>query len=568
MTCRGMSPLTPGAERVVQRCRLTTSTFAIASDHWPALLLTALIEDESLASATLRNAGITLQRLHDSALADILSVLPPLVSHETPQLSELMPSASGVLPDDPDSLIRIIDTARAMTRQLSSDGLISSELLLLAIASNSTVIQRSLERLGISVDDLRSRMFQIERIDPEPLPVDEPLSTSVADTERDVLPEASAAATAPTAAVPLPLNQADSIYRVLDACLNRAREGLRVLEDYCRFFCPRGELLSELKSLRHDLCSAEQLTSLGDLLQRRLAARDTLGDAGTALTHPHEQTRTHAETIPIANLRRVQESLRSLEEFGKLISAEFAAVMKQLRYRTYVIEEPLLSGTGKNNARSMRLQRSQLYVLITESQCTLPWKDVVQQALAGGADILQLREKHCSDREVLQRAAWIRDACTEANALFILNDRADLSGAAAADGLHVGQDELPPHQARGILAPGTLLGLSTHSSQQLRDAVDAKVDYLGVGPVFPSETKQFSSFAGLEFVRAAAAECPIPWFAIGGISTNNLPQLLAAGCQRIAVTAAITATDHPRHAARDLKDQLPLLAAEQPGTNP
>lgn len=568
MTCRGMSPLTPGAERVVQRCRLTTSTFAIASDHWPALLLTALIEDESLASATLRNAGITLQSLHDSALADILSVLPPLVSHETPQLSELMQSASGVLPDDPDSLIRIIDTARAMTRQLSSDGLISSELLLLAIASNSTVIQRSLERLGISVDDLRSRMFQIERIDPEPLPVDEPLSTSVADTERDVLPEASAAATAPTAAVPLPLNQADSIYRVLDACLNRAREGLRVLEDYCRFFCPRGELLSELKSLRHDLCSAEQLTSLGDLLQRRLAARDTLGDAGTALTHPHEQTRTHAETIPIANLRRVQESLRSLEEFGKLISAEFAAVMKQLRYRTYVIEEPLLSGTGKNNDRSMRLQRSQLYVLITESQCTLPWKDVVQQALAGGADILQLREKNCSDREVLQRAAWIRDACTEVNALFILNDRADLSGAAAADGLHVGQDELPPRQARGILAPGTLLGLSTHSSQQLRDAVDAKVDYLGVGPVFPSETKQFSSFAGLEFVRAAAAECPIPWFAIGGISTNNLPQLLAAGCQRIAVTAAITATDHPRHAARDLKDQLPLLAAEQPGTNP
>ncbi len=564
MSCGGLSPLTPGAERILWRCRLTARSFRVSSAYWPALLLSALIEDESLASATLRGAGITLQQLQNSPLAEIMATLPPLISPQTAEITEAVASTSGVLPDDPDSLIRIIDAARTMTRQLSNDSLISSELLLLATASGSNIIQESLESLGLTINDLRFRMFDIEQIDSEPLAVDEPLSLCV-DTAPASFAAASDMETRPISApVALPQDQTDSLYRVLDACLNRAREGLRVLEDYCRFFCPRTELLSELKSLRHELCAAEQLASVKDLLPGRLRARDTLSDAGTTLTHPHEQRRSDADQIRIANLRRVQESLRSLEEFGKLLSTEFAEAMKQLRYRTYVIEKPLLSGCEDNNSRSVRLRRSQLYVLITESQCRLPWKEVVQQALAGGADILQLREKHCSDRELLQRADWIRHACTEADALFVLNDRADLAVAATADGLHVGQEELPADQARRLLATGTLLGLSTHALHQLQHAVSGGADYIGVGPVFPSETKQFHSFPGLDYVREASAECPIPWFAIGGISTENLPRLLTTGCQRIAVTAAVTATDHPRDAARNLKDQLPLLTSGQP----
>jgi thiamine-phosphate pyrophosphorylase len=168
-----------------------------------------------------------------------------------------------------------------------------------------------------------------------------------------------------------------------------------------------------------------------------------------------------------------------------------------------------------------------------------------------------LREKTLADRELLERARNVRRWTRQAGVLFILNDRPDLARLAEADGVHLGQDDLPVREARRILGPDALIGVSTHSLDQVRRAVYDGATYLGVGPVFPSRTKPFDAFPGLEFVRQAAAETTLPTFALGGISVDNVGSVVAAGARRVAVGAAICAADEPRPAAAALKAQLP-----------
>ncbi|MEZ6125025.1 MAG: thiamine phosphate synthase [Planctomycetaceae bacterium] len=206
-----------------------------------------------------------------------------------------------------------------------------------------------------------------------------------------------------------------------------------------------------------------------------------------------------------------------------------------------------------NHSRLERLTLSTVYVLISEAGCCLPWQAVVEEALRGGADVLQLREKHLPDNELLQRADWMADRCRDAGALLILNDRPDLAAACNADGVHLGQEDVSAEMARQQLQPDQLLGLSTHNLQQLQAACRTSVSYLGVGPVFPSSTKDFDSFAGLSFVREAAQFADRPWFAIGGISAVRLPELTEAGASRIAVSAEVIGSPDPAQAVRQLK---------------
>lgn len=550
MTCRGMSALTPGAERTVNLCRRLAHQCHAAHEEWPVLLVLALLRDESLAAASLAQLGASEEGLLAAPFSDLAARLPAAEQDDSEPNAE---DPANPLPDDPNSLISVIDAAKAIARRCTDDGMITSSVLLLAAVQTSEQVSAGLDYVGITPTALSDMLFPVETVSSEPIPIDEPLFASAPATAVVPLNHTTTSNAADDHDAPL--------YRVLDACLNRAREGLRVLEDYCRFFEPQSQLLPELKSLRHELCAAEQLDSVDQLLSRRLLARDTTTDAGTEITHQRELTRSAASQLVTANLRRVQESLRSLEEFGKLLSSEFAAIMKQLRYRTYMLEQPLLLNHASTSNRTLCLQQSQLYVLVTEELCRLPWKTVVQQILAGGTDIVQLREKHSSDREVLSRSRWIADACEEAGALFILNDRADLAVAANADGVHVGQDEIPAVAARDITGPEALVGLSTHTTVQLNAALDAPVDYIGVGPVFPGKTKTFSEFPGVPYVSVAARECPKPWFAIGGINTRNLPQLTAVGCRRIAVTASVIGTDCPQQAAADLRALLPSLTS-------
>ena len=179
------------------------------------------------------------------------------------------------------------------------------------------------------------------------------------------------------------------------------------------------------------------------------------------------------------------------------------------------------------------LDAARLYFVCGRTPGGRPLPEVLGPALAGGVDVFQLRDKDATDDALLAAAATARALCDAAGALFILNDRPDLVDAARADGVHVGQDDMPVAQARAAVGPERIVGLSTHSPQQLASATG--VDYVAVGPVHVTPTKPGRPAVGLEYVRHAAAHAQIPWFAIGGIDSINVGEVVAAGATRIVV---------------------------------
>jgi len=178
----------------------------------------------------------------------------------------------------------------------------------------------------------------------------------------------------------------------------------------------------------------------------------------------------------------------------------------------------------------------------------------LRAALRGGVDIVQLRMKDAGDDDVLRAAEHVRAACAEAGALFVLNDRPELVAAAGADGVHLGQDDMPVAQARELLGDACIIGISTHGPDDLARAAGA--DYAGVGPVHATPTKPGRPAVGLDYVRHAAANASLPWFAIGGIDPSNVRDVVAAGATRIAVVRAITDAPDPEAAARALRAAL------------
>jgi thiamine-phosphate pyrophosphorylase len=180
----------------------------------------------------------------------------------------------------------------------------------------------------------------------------------------------------------------------------------------------------------------------------------------------------------------------------------------------------------------------------------------IQEAAAGGARMFQLREKQLGDRALLERAQRVREWTRKAGALFILNDRPDIARLAEADGVHLGQDDLSVKDARRIVGPDALIGVSTHNLEQLRQAILDGASYVGVGPTFPSGTKAFSEYAGRDFVRQAKAETSLPAFVIGGINADTIGQAVAAGARYAAVSQAVCQADDPRAVAAALVHAL------------
>lgn len=337
--------------------------------------------------------------------------------------------------------------------------------------------------------------------------------------------------------------------RVLDANFNRAREAARVLEDYCRFVLDDGFLTRQVKELRHGLAAAAQKLPARTLL----AARETLQDVGTAATAGGEYERASPAHVALVNVKRLQESLRSLEEFGKVFGPDLGRDLEALRYRAYTLERAIaLGGTNR-----VRLAAARLYVLLTRAQCAASLDWTIREAARGGADVFQLREKNLPDRELIALARDVRRWTRDAGALFVVNDRPDIARLCEADGVHLGQDDLSVKDARRVAGPELLIGVSTHSLDQLRQAVLDGADYVGIGPTFPSSTKAFDHFPGLEFIRAACAESSLPAFALGGITAANVGEVVAAGATRVAVGAAASTADDPEQAARLLKAALP-----------
>jgi thiamine-phosphate pyrophosphorylase len=201
------------------------------------------------------------------------------------------------------------------------------------------------------------------------------------------------------------------------------------------------------------------------------------------------------------------------------------------------------------SARRQRLQEAQLY-LVCDAQ-----PDVfLDAALRGGVDVVQLRMKDAADEEIVHTARRYGRICAHHDALLILNDRPDLVERAGADGIHVGQDDAPVSAARDAVGDERLVGLSTHSEAQI-DAARG-VDYIGVGPVHETPTKPGRPAVGLKLVRYAAENSTVPFFAIGGISPENVAGVTGAGARRVAVVRALTQSDDPESVARALRQRL------------
>ncbi len=205
--------------------------------------------------------------------------------------------------------------------------------------------------------------------------------------------------------------------------------------------------------------------------------------------------------------------------------------------------------------RHARLCAARLYFVAGAWPGGRPLADVLRPALRGGVDLFQLREKDADDEAVLTAAQEARTLCDEAGALFILNDRPDLVEAAGADGVHVGQDDMPVDQARAIEGADRIVGLSTHAAPQLAAATGA--DYVVVGPVHATPTKPGRPATGAAYVRHASEHDPgVPWFAIGGIDEHTVGEVVAAGARRIVVVRAIADAADPERAARTLRAAL------------
>jgi thiamine-phosphate pyrophosphorylase len=492
--------LTPGTERAMAAAASWAQRLGAEGIAPVHMLLGLLDETEGAAAAVLKRSGLDIERWRAPYLS-----LPIPMEPATRPLSHLAN--------------RALMAARALAREHAAERSISTELLAVALAQVDPALGEELSALGLDAAELANRI----RTSPERVAPDEPLE--FADS----------------------VERADTA-RILDASANRAREALRVLEDFARFGGDDAGLTGQIKSMRHDLAEALEVLP-GDHL---LNSRETESDVGTEIHTDREMSRHSLRDVAQVNFKRLQESLRSLEEYGKLYDSFLGQRLGKLRYRSYTLERSML--LVMNAAE--RLAEARLYVLLSGETCQAALDWTIAEAAAGGAQIVQLREKRLSDRELIEKARDVRRWTHKAGVIFVMNDRPDIARLVGADGVHLGQDDMPVRDARRIVGPNALIGVSTHDLEQVRRAVNDGASYIGVGPTYSSTTKLFNDLAGLDFVRAAVAETRLPAFVLGGITLSNIDEVIQAGAKRVAVGAAIAGADDPRAVAAALRRAL------------
>jgi thiamine-phosphate pyrophosphorylase len=207
---------------------------------------------------------------------------------------------------------------------------------------------------------------------------------------------------------------------------------------------------------------------------------------------------------------------------------------------------------------SAQLERVRLYLITDARPAMKPFELFLEAAIGGGVDMVQLRDRELDDAELLQVAIRGAEVCSRLGVPFIVNDRADIAMLAGADGVHLGQSDIPPSAARRILGPAAIIGLSTHSPEQIEVAEREPVDYIGVGPIHATPTKPGRLAVGPELVRYAAAHCSRPFFAIGGLEPSNVADVVAAGGRSVSVLRWISQARDPRSAAREMVAALAL----------
>ncbi|MEN8127792.1 MAG: thiamine phosphate synthase [Planctomycetota bacterium] len=345
----------------------------------------------------------------------------------------------------------------------------------------------------------------------------------------------------------------ETLYRIIDANYNRAREAFRVMEEYCRFELNNTQLSSQAKQHRHELCDVLNAISQEKLLSNR----DTDGDVGRELKVERQLQRKSLEDCFTAAAKRASEALRALAETTQALDPAIAASMEKLRFKSYSLEKnAVLYACSKRKFEAVRL-----YILINATAQADERKvlDLAKVCVDNAADCLQLRAKDCCDSSLLHLAQKFTSLCKEAGVVSIINDRVDIAVLSDADGVHLGQDEIPVACARQLARRPLVVGVSTHNLNELQHAIDSGCDYVGIGPAFASPTKPLLEIAGTDYLQQAIPileKAGMSHVAIGGINTSNIPELLQIGVRTVAVSAAIENSKNPAGTCKTLKNIL------------
>jgi len=350
-------------------------------------------------------------------------------------------------------------------------------------------------------------------------------------------------------------NMRSEIYRIIDVNINRATEGVRVVEEICRFVLEDSKLTLALKELRSSLSRVIRLSAYQmeahqkiRISEKLIGERKAVEDIGRKFYPESEGRRGNIESIFQANMKRAQEAVRCLEEFSKLIKPHFGKAFKNIRFKLYELEKQIAPRVSK----AVKLDFD-LYVVTDPRRNHL---ETARRAVAGGAKIIQLRDKTISKLAYCRLAKKIAKIAQKKNVTFILNDYWDLVRRVGADGVHLGQEDLAKFSIRRVrkeLGADKILGISTHSFNQAVKAEKLGADYISVGPIFSTPSKPGTKPVGLRLLRKVIKHLTIPVVAIGGIDKSKLPGIKKTGADRFAVIRAVLEAKDISQAVRSLR---------------
>lgn len=338
--------------------------------------------------------------------------------------------------------------------------------------------------------------------------------------------------------------------RIIDANLNRIGEGLRVLEEMARLSLDDSEVTQQLKDLRHDIVRVTPA-----LRKELLKARDTDGDVGANMVVKGEDKERNKPELVIANARRAQESLRVMEEMARLPEMRLdTEKYKRARFSLYSLEKKLVARISR---RDKIKKITGLYAIIDAA--FLEGRDYQQfasQVIKGGAGVIQLRAKNLDKRKFYGMARGLKKLCSDNGVPFIVNDSLDIAMAVDADGLHIGNDDIPADVARQLLPSDKILGCSARTVDAAIALERQGADYLGVGAMFATGTKEGAEVVGPARLREIKDKVNIPLVAIGGINRDNAGEVIAAGADAVAVISAVLKAEDIEKAARQLVESI------------
>ena len=335
-----------------------------------------------------------------------------------------------------------------------------------------------------------------------------------------------------------PTNAEDlRIYQIIDANLDRAREGLRVLEDWARFGLGKEKYVRRIKNFRQILGKSH--------LEVYKQTRNHVDDKCKGLSHPEQIKRNTSEQIISSNAGRVQEALRVIEEFSRLHNHKLSKIASKIRYEIYTLEVELLS-LSKFRKLEEILRKNDLYVITDQKENLL---EIIEEILIAGVKIIQHRFKMGTDKDHLQEAIQIKNLCKRYNSLFIINDRVDIALASNADGIHLGQEDLDLYTARKLLGYSKIIGISANNEIDISNALKEGCDYIGIGPVFETSTKKDKKPLGIEKIKTLTKDLNVPWFAIGGVKANNISYLKSNGLKKVALVSQLMNSEDPKEDA-------------------